>query len=212
MAGRCGCSSSNATGASITAGACTTVTGAGTTASPAVIGVEIDPDASNNLQCGANGLFAATAQVEGSNSIDVTGDGSQATPYEIAVNIEEGDPRSLLHIGIAGLFATPDPEYGQSTGAYLGGAAPIAGLLGYFGQTVVTTDAGGMATINLPVAFPTGFVKANVSLGDLPSSLVAELAVEAATVTLGSFKIRARDAAGAAIVGNLRICWDAIGW
>jgi hypothetical protein len=217
MAGRCGCSSSNATGASISAGSCTTVTGAGTTASPAVIGVLVDPDAANNLQCGAGGLFSATAQVEaGDDSIVVTGDGSNATPYEIAAQISS-NARNLLTLdttgGEEGLLATADPEFGQSTGAYLGGSAPLTGLIAYTGQTVVTTDGSGLATINLPTAFPTGFITAIISAGDLPGSSGLELAVNASTVTLGSFGIRARDGGGTPIaVGNIRVNWIVFGW
>ena len=259
MAGRCNCSSVNATGASLTAGSdCVSVTGAGTPASPAVIDVVVDPSASNNLQCGPGGLFAATAQLVDGDCTDVSGDGSLATPYIVDVEIdpdasnvltcgasgllvpatqlEDGDcttvtgdgsvatpyavaveldpnARNLLDCGAPGLMATPDPLYGQSSGAYLGGAAPLTGLIKYTGQTVVMTDAGGVGIITLPAAFPTGFVNVIHSLGDIPTSTIAETAVDAATVTLGSFRIRARDETGAAVAAaSLRYCWEATGW
>jgi len=216
VAGRCGCASSNATGASISAGACTTVTGAGTPASPAVIGVDVDPNAANSLQCGPAGLFAATAAVEDGSCTTVDGDGSLATPYEVNVKLDN-DVRNLLDCTGAGvndgLMATPDPLYGQSTGAYIGGGAPLVGIIAYVGQTVVVTDVNGFATITLPAAFPTGFIKANAGLGDVPSSLIAELSIDAATVGLNSFRVRASAGDGAPVIGGtLRVCWDAYGW
>lgn len=212
MAGRCGCSSSNATGASISAGSCTTVTGAGTTASPAVIGVLVDPDAANNLQCGAGGLFVGGTQIEVGDGLTIVGDGSSATPYDLGVDLD-ADAENLLSVSADGLLAMPDPNFGQSTGAYLGGGAPAVGLIAYTGQTVVITDGSGLATINLPAAFPTGFVTAIISAGDLPGSSGLELAVNAAAVALGSFGIRARDGGGTPIAaGTLRINWIAFGW
>lgn len=104
MAGRCGCSSVNATGASLSAGSCTTITGAGTTESPAIVGVVVDPDASNNLQCGPNGLFAATAQVvAGDDSISVGGDGSLATPWSITTVLSAEDDQ-VLELAADGLY------------------------------------------------------------------------------------------------------------
>lgn len=108
MAGRCGCSSSAATGASLSAGACTTVTGAGTPASPAIIGVLIDDDPSNNLQCSPSGLFSATAQVEAGDCATVVGDGSLATPYVVSAKVDPAATNNL-DCGGDGLFV-PKPQ------------------------------------------------------------------------------------------------------
>lgn len=211
MAGRCGCSSSNATGASISAGACTTVTGAGTTASPAVIGVQVDPSDANNLQCGANGLFAGGTSVEVGNGLTIVGDGSAATPYDIGIDLDP-DADNLLSVGVDGLLALPNTTY-DNDGSYIGGAPPSTGLVYQAGSKAVTTDTNGKATITLPSAFPTGFVTVVVCLGSVPTIEVA-LTIDQTTVSLSSFQIDAKDAATGAVVsgGNLLVNFVAVGW
>lgn len=211
MAGRCGCSSSNATGASISAGSCTTVTGAGTTASPAVIGVLVDPDAANNLQCGASGLFAGGTSVEVDDGLTISGDGSNATPYDIGIDIDP-DTDNLLSVSVDGLLALPNTTY-DNDGSYIGGAPPSTGLIYQAGSKSITTDINGKAVVNLPSSFPTGFVTVVICLGSVPTIEVA-LTVDQTAVTLSSFTIDAKDAATGAVVsgGNLLINFVAVGW
>ncbi len=212
MAGRCGCSSSNATGASISAGACVTVSGAGTTASPAVIGVEVDPDASNNLQCGANGLFAGGTQVEVGEGLTISGDGSNATPYDIGIELDpDGD--NLLSVGADGLLALARIAI-EIDGAYIGGSPPAdADFKVVFGLKGVTTDTNGNATITLPTAFPTGFGCAIPILGSVPTITVA-LVVDQTAVALNAFRINAKDASNNTNIsgGNLLVAYVAVGW
>jgi len=56
--GRCGCSSSAASGAAIGTAPCITAAGAGTPASPFILSPRIDPDVRNLLSCGSAGLLA----------------------------------------------------------------------------------------------------------------------------------------------------------
>lgn len=213
MAGRCGCSSSNATGASISAGSCVTVSGAGTTASPAVIGVEIDPSDANNLQCGSAGLFVSGAQLEaGDDSIGVTGDGSDATPYELTVAIS-ADSANRLTLEADGLQVLADPSYDADTTGYAGGVAPATDWYHKVGQTVILTDVNGFATINFGTAFPNGIITVVPAIGDLVTSAGVELCVDAANVTAAGFRVRLRDGTGTPLAGsNVRIVYTAWGW
>lgn len=109
MAGRCNCSSSGAVGAAAAAGDCISVTGAGTPESPFIVTAVVDPDGSNNLQCGPDGLYAAQSQMQaGDCGVVVTGDGSNATPFVVSLDID-ADSANLLECGDDGLMVNPTP-------------------------------------------------------------------------------------------------------
>lgn len=212
MAGRCGCTSSNATGASISAGACATVTGAGTPASPAIVGVLVDPSAANNLQCGVDGLFAASAQVEAADaSVTITGDGSLATPYEVAAAVS-AEAGNMLQLEADGLYAKPNPTFLQGTGTLFGGALPAdPNWVEEAGTAVLTTDASGFITIPIFVDL-LGILTIEFCIGDIPTT-PALAYIDMGSVGLASFNIKFTDPAGAAIAfGAFRINYAVKGW
>lgn len=212
MAGRCGCSSSNATGASISAGACVTVTGAGTTASPAVIGVEIDPSSANTLECGTDGLFAASAQVEAADeSVTVTGDGSNATPYEVAAQISELAGNSLS-LEDDGLYGGRNPDVLAGSSALFGGAVPAdPNWVIESGNYVATTNVAGHIVVPIFVDL-LGILSIVYSLNDVPGSVVVH-AIDNSTVALDHFDVVFQDTAGAPVAfGTFRINYTVIGW
>lgn len=232
MAGRCSCSSSTATGASLTAGSCATVTGAGTTASPAVIGVKLDPAASNLLQCGPDGLYAATAQVEAADeSISVTGDGSSATPYEVGVQIAPQTHPDFYGVNVLRLYADPNGGLGVDSWRDADGSLAInAGLLDtdgalagpgisdpsqafilfQGGTQIVSLDASGNGNVTFPTPYPNSLISFVPVDGDSDTSAFS---ISLGAPALGSHGVHCEPINPADPVAstNVRITYIAMG-
>lgn len=131
--------------------------------------------------------------------------------------------------GLVFYDTTEKREYIRQGGAWLAHGARLAGadsavkgevaagdaLMIQTGNTVVTTDVGGAATITFPVPFPKGFLSIAMFDGD-PSAVSSQrnfsLYVGSANTTLSAARIAVRNVSGAAIVSQtVRVVWTAYG-
>jgi hypothetical protein len=188
-----------------------TVTGAGTTGSPAVIGVKVDPDAANNLQCGPDGLFAATAQVEAvDESVVVTGDGSLASPWEVGVKVSPA-AGNLLQLEPDGLYGLSNPVVIPAT-ALFGGPVPAdPNYVKICGTLAATTNVAGHIVVPITVTL-LGIVTIVYSVGDVPG-VITNTSIDFSTVGLTQFDVVFQDDGGFPIVGGTyRINYEVTGW
>lgn len=112
-------------------------------------------------------------------------------------------------------------EYQKADGTPLGQGGTIGtsgsftlsgGLIVKWGSTVVTTDAGGNATISYPTAFPSATYSVVPWNGDSSSAPQAILSIyTGAATTAANFSVHANNNTGAITSTSIRVGWLALG-
>lgn len=136
---RCGCSSECT--CRVQAGACTSVTGNGSVASPYTVGVAISAAAGNGLTCETDGLYAGGSIATADTAcIDLDGIGSLGDPLT-ASPVFSADVGNVLECRVDGLYAPAAGTAGATNFALFedGGSNP----------TILPADGGGHSSITM---------------------------------------------------------------
>ena len=178
---RCGCEAD--CNCAIVDGDCTEVAGSGTIASPYTIGVVVDPDPDNLIECGPSGLLAEQnpVVVADTDCIDLEGDGSAGDPLT-ATPIISADPDNLLSCagGIApfpGLLATVETLDGSCVD--FSGAGTVGDPL--TADPIISPDVG-----NTFECRANGVFVPVVGVGSMPRATIEMIAAQPVPASAGA--------------------------
>lgn len=154
--------------------------------------------------------------------VDIPGGGATVPEHNRLRGLDRGDPHTqyLLRSEAEADYAQAGHTharflelFGASGG--LSGSAPTASSGGFLIQAAagpVTTDAGGLVTIEFPEAFPTGLLVCVCTVAHEGNNILMSPTAGGGSVSECEFSAMQADTAGAIVSSTFGVQWVAIGW